>query len=94
MDLEAGQLDNRSLMTLAKFTRTLLAHSGIVLQLCDPSVLKKVDQFAQSSNDKDLSVLHAKLKVALKHYVDTPAFKQKLPMILFKRRQRDRLEHI
>lgn len=84
-DLQAGHLDNRCITLLAKISRCL-AHQGVILKLQDPEVLKKVDLYARNSSNKELSILHAQLKVALKAYVKSEQFKAKRSLFLYQYR--------
>lgn len=85
-NLKAGQLDNKCLTILAKLTRVLAEHD-IVLKLKDEGILKKVDFYARHSDSKEVSILHAQLKVALKSYIASPSFIEKLPMILYREKR-------
>lgn len=84
-DLQAGHLDNRCVTIVAKISRCL-ARQGIILKLQDEDVLKKVDLYARNSSDKELSILHAQLKVALKSYIKSEQFKAKRSLILYQYR--------
>lgn len=80
-DLDAGQLDSACVTILAKMCRILASHN-IAINLQDKDLLKKINLEVRYREDKQLTVLHAQLKVALKSYVNTEGFKAKLPMYM------------
>ena len=87
-DLDAAQLNNRSLMILRKLMRTLYSKKGITLKFSDRDLLKTIFFHVYGSDDSELSSLSAHLRVALKEYVLSPDFAHKRTLIMHQLQQR------